>query len=134
MSANDRLDELEQKIKNLEERLANIEKRFENNKSPIKKTLSIREFMIEKKPKNDVEKTLVIGYFLEVIEGLKSFNVHDLQRGFAESKERPPTNIADKLANNVKNGHIMLVKVEKDGLKAYTLTNSGIKSVEDGLS
>jgi hypothetical protein len=134
MSANDRLGDLEQKVKNLEERLEGIEKRFENEESPIKKHLSIREFIIQKKPKSDVEKTLVIGYYLETSEKFKSFNSRDLQKGFAEAKEKPPGNISDKVANNVKNGHMMSTKEEKDDLTAYTLTNTGMELVERGFS
>jgi hypothetical protein len=46
-----------------EKRIREIETRYSRIESPIlEKLVSIKEFILTKKPNNDVQKTLVIGY------------------------------------------------------------------------
>lgn len=94
------------------------------------KKLSIKEFILEKKPSGDVQKTLVIGYFLEHFEGMDKFNVKDLTEGFRLAREPLPANINDKVNLNRSKGHMMAAKEKKDNLKAWCLTNTGEKLVE----
>ena len=107
--------------------------------APAKKTqvegkkLSIKEFLLTKKPANDVQKTLVIGYYLEHFEGMNEFNVKDLAEGFRSAKEPAPANINDKVNSNIQKGCMMEEKEKKDKLTAWVLTNSGEKLVEEGL-
>jgi hypothetical protein len=100
--------------------------------APAKQT--VRGFVLEKGPSDDVQRCVVIGYFLEKRDELKSFNAKDIEKGFVDSREKVPGNVADKILKNVWKGHMMQVPEEKDGLKAYVLTNAGIKFVESGLS
>lgn len=100
--------------------------------APAKQT--VRGFVLEKGPADDVQRCLVIGYFLEKRDELKSFNAKDIEKGFVDAREKVPGNVADKILKNVWKGHMMQVPEEKDGLKAYVLTNSGTKFVESGLS
>ena len=97
------------------------------------KKLSIKEFLLTKKPRDGVQQTLVIGYYLEHLEGMNSFNKKDLAEGFRSAKEPLPTNINDKVNSNISNGHMMEAKEKKDKLMAWVLTNSGEKFVEEGL-
>ncbi len=100
---------------------------------PAAKVLSIRQFIVEKSPTDDVQRSLVIGYYLEKQSGLASFNAKDIEKGFVDSREKVPGNVADKILKNVWKGHMMQVKDDKDGLKAYVLTNTGTKFVESGI-
>lgn len=100
--------------------------------APVKQT--VRGFVLEKGPADDVQRCLVIGYFLEKRDEMKSFNAKDIEKGFIDSREKVPGNVADKILKNVWKGHMMQVPEEKDGLKAYVLTNSGTKFVDSGLS
>lgn len=97
------------------------------------KKLSIKEFMLTKKPKGNVQKTLVIGYYLEHFDGMDRFNARDLAEGFRSAKEPLPANINDKANSNIENGHMMPVKEKKDKFKAWVLTNTGEKFVDGGL-
>lgn len=97
------------------------------------KVHSIRQFMVEKSPTDDVQRSLVIGYYLEKQSGLASFNAKDIEKGFLDSREKVPGNVADKILKNVWKGHMMQVKDDKDSLKAYVLTNAGTKFVESGI-
>jgi len=97
------------------------------------KKLSVKEFILEKKPSDDVRRTLVIGYYLEHFEGMDKFNVKDLTEGFRLAKELLPANINDKVNLNIAKGYLMAAKEKKDKLKAWVLTNTGEKFVENGL-
>lgn len=100
--------------------------------APAKQT--IRGFVVEKGPADDVQRCLVIGYFIEKRDEQKSFNAKDIEKGFVDAREKVPGNVADKILKNVWKGHMMQVPEEKDGLKAYVLTNGGVKFVESGLN
>ena len=126
--------ELEKILKNHEERIVGLEKILlsgSNSLSPsITKKISIKEFLLEKSPKSDVQKTLCIGYFLEKYEGYESFNLKDIEDGFRMSKEPVPGNINDKINKNIAQDFLMEAKEKKDSKKAWTLTRIGETEVE----
>lgn len=95
------------------------------------KKISIKEFILSKKPKDDVQRTLVIGYYLEKYESFSSFNAKNLENGFRKAKETVPKNINDKVNLNIKNGHMMEAREKKDNKKAWVLTASGERFVEN---
>ena len=121
-----KLEALESRISELEGKPGKIKKEG--------KRLSIKEFILEKKPSDDVQKTLVIGYYLEHFEGVDSFNVKDLNEGFRLAREPLPSNTNDKANGNVEKGYMMEAKEKKDKLKAWYLTNTGEKFIEEGLN
>ncbi len=127
------LQEHEKRIKTLEQRLGAAEVTVQPPVPPAPKAPSIRQFMIEKGPTDDVQRSLVIGYFLEKQAGMVSFNAKDIEKGFVDAREKVPGNVADKMLKNVWKGHMMQVSDDKDGLKAYVLTNTGTKFVEAGI-
>lgn len=137
------MDNQDLKIKNLEEKIAEMEKRLSRIESIVfvrnmpktgGKTLSIKEFVLSKKPTDDSQKILVITYFLEKYDHAASFNAKDLARGFERAKEKMPANINDRVNKIIANtGYIMETKEKKDNLKAWTLTNSGERFVEENL-
>lgn len=98
-----------------------------------KKQLSIKEFLLSKKPKDDVQRTLVIGYYLEKHKNMSSLNAKDIEDGFREAKEKIPDNINYKVIQNIKNGYMMEAKEKKDNLKAWALTSTGERFVENDL-
>ena len=127
------------KINNLEQKIIEIEKRLskiEANSTTAEvrnggtKNLSINEFILDKEPKDDNQKTLVVGYFLEKFDGLTAFNAKDLIGSFERAKEKSPANINDKVNQNISKGYVMEAKQKKDKFTAWLLTNSRIRSVE----
>jgi len=120
------------KLEEIESRLAALEglPRKVDNKE---KEISLKEFILTKKPEDDVQKTLVIGYYLEHFSGEESFNVKDLSEGFRSAREPVPSNINDKVNLNIAKGHIMDAREKKDNRKAWVLTNTGDNFVKDGL-
>jgi len=131
------------KINNLEKKIAEMEKRLSRIEDAVSvgnvqkieaKNLSIKEFILAKKPKDDTQKMLVIAYFLEKYEGLASFNTKDLASGFERAKEKIPANINDRANKIIGNtGYIMEAREKKDNLKTWTLTNSGERFVDEDL-
>lgn len=125
-------EDLKKILEEHETRISKLERLLSPEKSEIaKKKMSIKEFIIEKRPKGDVQKTLTIGYFLEKCGEIASFNVKDLENGFRNARERVPSNIGDKITKNIKNGHMDEAKEKRNGLKAWYLTNSGERFIEN---
>ena len=96
------------------------------------KKVSIKEFLIEKKPHKDFHKTLAICYYIEK-NGTESFNAKDIENGFREAKEIIPRNINYHIIQNIQKGYLMEEKEKRDNLKAWTLTNTGERFVESGF-
>lgn len=116
-----------------EKRIAALEDIMKSKPELLKKELSIKEFILSKKPQDDVQRTLIIGYYLEKYRAMTSYNAKDLEDGFREAKERVPENINYKVIKNIKKGLMMEAKEEKDNLKAWHLTGSGERFVENDL-
>src|SRR5262245_36827647 len=124
------LDELAARVVQVEKRMAELEAKClqdqpEKKKDGNSKPLTIKEFILSKRPSNDVERTLAIAYFLERFVGLTSFNIDDLSHHFQLAKESIPGNINDKVNLNIKKGHLAEAREKKDKKKAWIVTNSG---------
>lgn len=119
------LDDHEKRIKTLEDML------IDSETPKPKKKISLKEFILTKKPTGDAQKTLAVGYFLEGYEDFSSFNVKDLEDCFRIAKEKVPKNINDVVNKNIRKGFMMESKEEKDGKKTWVLTASGERFVEN---
>jgi hypothetical protein len=130
------LNEIKDLLEEHEKRIQRLESLFKESPSRTKKQDSIKEFIISKKPKNDVQKTLIIGYYLENYLDMGFFNKNDLLKAFSEAKEKAPPKdkIYDKIDANVGKGFMMVSPEKKDNKKAWVLTNTGEKFVENDLN
>lgn len=97
------------------------------------KTVSVKEFTLQKRPRGDVQKTIVLGYYLEHYTGTSAFNADDLKKLFREAKEIVPENINEKVNKNIAKGFMMEAGTKKDNKKAWTLTGTGERYVENGF-
>ncbi len=125
--------DLTRRLDELERRMAILEGAQTKKTSAKGKKLSVKEFLLTKQPGDDVQRTLVIGYYLEHFDSMDSFNTRDLADGFRSAKEPLPSNINDKVNSNIGKGYMMEAKEKKEKLKAWVLTNSGEKFVEEIL-
>lgn len=133
--------ELEKKVISLERRIKIVEDQLaavasvgsKGNLSETIKKLSIKEFLMTKNLSDDVRRTLAIAYFLEHFSGMISFNADDINQGFRSAKIKPPVNTNDKINMNIKNGYIMEAEEKKESKKAWTLTATGEKYVENDI-
>jgi len=127
----DQIEEIMERLNELELRITKLEAYRTPNRH--KKKLSIREFIRNKDPKNDVQKTLIMGYYLEKYENMPFFNINDVKKCFKDAREKIPQNVADKIQINIKKGHLMDYEEKKDNLKAYNLTNSGEDYIDNNF-
>lgn len=130
---NEEIVEIKKKLEEHEKRISKLESSFQSEPEAVKKEVSIKEFMISKKPNNDVQKTLTIAFHLEKYKNFSSFNVKDLERNFRAAKEKVPKNVGDKVQKNIKKDYMMDAEEKKDNIKAWVLTNSGEEHVENGF-
>jgi hypothetical protein len=131
MGAKEDIERINKILSDHEVRLNKIEKLLAAEPEIVKGKKSIKEFMLSKGPRTDNDKLLAIGYYLEKYEGMESFNAKDLEDGFEEAKEPMPGNINLTVIRNIQKGFIMELKEKKDSLKAWNLTNTGEKQVEN---
>lgn len=128
----DQVNALEERVKKLEEAL------FFAQESGLplgkKKRSSAKEFLMTKELKAETQKVLALGYFLEYMEGMGSFNVNDLDSAFRAAKERLPKNINDAVNKNIARGFLMEAAEKKDSKKAWCLTSTGEKYLENELN
>lgn len=115
-----------------ERRISALENVAQKKPSALK-AVSVKEFLLQRRPQGDVQKTLVLGYYLEHYRSTSPFNADDLKKLFREAKEIVPDNINDKVNMNIAKGLMMEAGTKKDNKKAWTLTGSGERHVENGL-
>ncbi|MEY4731292.1 MAG: hypothetical protein RL681_238 [Candidatus Parcubacteria bacterium] len=128
-----RLAELEARVTSLEKRAAAPHESDTDSRLPPRKKMSAKEFLMTKTFKSELEKTLVLVYHLEHVEGMLSFNVNDVVGVFRAAKEKKPVNPNDAVAKNVARGFLMDAAEKKEGKKAWTLTATGERYVEQEL-
>ena len=88
------------------------------------KEMSLKEFIISKRPTNDIERTACFGYFLEHFRNINSWTTADIIATFKEAKEPVPINPSDKILKCRVRAWVM---ASGDG---YMLTNTGETFVE----
>jgi hypothetical protein len=126
------LGEIRKKIEEHEKRISDLENLGKENAQQLKK-FSPKEFILQKKPRDDLQKTLVLGYYLEHHRAISPFTAKDLEKTFGEAKEPVPKNINDNVNKNIGKAFMMDAESKKDKKKAWTLTGTGERFVENGL-
>lgn len=127
----ERVSALEQKLSNLESRLSVDIPQNSQETNITGKKLSVNEFVLGKKPKGDVQKTLVISHYLEKNENMSSVNVDDIAKYFRLAKEPVPGNLNDKINMNIRKGHMAEAEGKKDNKKAWIVTNTGEQFIKN---
>lgn len=133
MSVEDMLEAIKKQLENHENRICFLEAQPQNKEVSTGKKLSVKEFLISKKPKTDIDKTLIIGYYLENSDNCLPFNAKDIENGFRNAKETSPKNVNDVINKNIRKGFMMEAKEKKDGKMAWELTNLGEQCVVSGF-
>lgn len=125
-----RVDDLEKRIEKLEKHLGGASV----PRATSKKKLSAKEFLLGKKVGSETQRVLALGYLLERVEGMTSFNVPDLEAIFRSAKEKLPKNMNDAVNKNITRGFLMEAEAKKDAKKAWCLTSTGERYVENEMS
>jgi len=130
------IDEIEKILKDHETRIKKLESPIIilPTEAPVSnKVLSLPEFVVQKKPQDDLQRTLVFAYFLEKYEARDSFTAGDIQNCFLRAKASIPPNINDKINQCIKKGWISEHPKKTDSKKAFYLTSTGATFIESGL-
>lgn len=133
MTDQSRLHELESRVEELENRLDSLEERFSAEPEELKKGLAINEFIVEKDPLSDNDRTLLIGYYLEKYDGISVFTTGEIKEGYQRAKQKIPANVSDTIQQNIKKGFIAEAKDKKENKNAYYVTSTGVGYAEDEL-
>ena len=129
------VQELATRLDKLEERLTRVE--LLNSGGPSNPRREIREspkeFLITKAANSELQKVIALAYYLEHHEKLESFNVADLEGVFRAARERLPKNMNDAVNKNIARGFLMGAKEKKNSKKAWQLTSTGERFVENNM-
>jgi predicted nucleotidyltransferase component of viral defense system len=93
--------------------------------------VSLSEFFNSKNPKSHGDKILVFGYYLEKIMNESSFNLAEIERCYMQSRMPKTKNFRPYITQLIRDGFLMDAEEKKDSKKAWILTDSGIKYVEE---
>lgn len=124
------LAELANRIQDIEERLSKLESPNQSTTGSHQKKISPKEFYLTKNPKDEIQKTLLVCFYLERFDGLKSMTAKEIEDGFRAAKETIPKNINYNVFMNIKKGFLMETKEKKNKLKSWVLTIKGEKFVD----
>src|SRR5689334_7617744 len=78
--------------------------------------LSVTEYVLQKHPNDDNQRTIVLASYLEKYKSQTDFTADELRQAFIESRLRIPTNVSDKIGKRLQKGQLMVVG-ERDGKK-----------------
>lgn len=133
------METLSEKILDLEKRVAVLEASKgtsalgDLSHQKTTKKMSAKEFLLSKNLKSTVDKTLVLAYYLEKNEQMDLFNINDIASVFQAAREKAPANLNDMINKNIAKGYLMEAREQKDSKKAWVLTSTGEKFIEEEL-
>ena len=133
MSVEDTLEAIKKQLNDHAKRITKLEALPVAKEGSLSKKISVKEYINSKKLHTAIDKTLVIGYYLENFEGYSSFSVKDIEDYFRQAKEPVPSNINDMISKNVNKQFMMEAKGKKDGKRSWVLTNPGEQRMEGGF-
>ena len=110
--------EIETRITELENRVLALEKKFDADSSPgggKKRTLSVNEFLLEKRTTTAINTILVIAVYHERFNHTDSFSANDLLDLIRKAKQKKPANINDLINKNISKGYFEEDKAGEDG-------------------
>jgi hypothetical protein len=125
-------NKLEKRIIDLEQRVQSLEnfsmEKLDSSQNVVSvaatKIFSAKEFLIQKNPKDDVQRTFYLGGYIEEFKGENSFSIEDLRNAFRSARVPVPDNLNDKVNKNIAKGLFMDAEL-KEGKKAWILTVTG---------
>ena len=113
-----------------------MEKQFVEKGAPERKPSSkelpdsIVEFLKEKGARNHTDRIIMFCYWLVHNKGYASYNADDISACYSEARISPPSNI-NSMMNHLQGKGYLLLTNEKDGKKAWVITQTGEEYVEN---
>jgi len=130
--------DIQARVQQLEGRVAALEEQLTSQGSsahtkPMKK-IAPKELLLQYSGLKVHQKTLLLAYHYEHDLGNTSFSVVDIVNLFKLAKEKSPANTNDMFNKNIAKGYMLEESAKKDGKKAWSLTATGEKYVQDELT
>ncbi len=122
---NARFEKIDERLNALENKEISIANPWVNSKKK-----SVKEFIIEKSPKDGVQSATCIAYYLENFENKKILTSKDIQKCFKDAKLPTPPNVPDKVQKAIGRGWIAKNKNRGE----FYLTQKGEKMIEEGFN
>jgi hypothetical protein len=94
---------------------------------------SLASMLNEKKFSTDVELVMGVAYYLYRVEGIDPFTAKDIEKELNNARRPLPGNISQCLVQNIKKSLLRESPGKKDGLKAYSVLESGSRWFESYL-
>lgn len=93
------------------------------------KRTSAGEFIKQANAKSQSDVALLLGYYLEKVNGVRNFTSTELSTFAKDEAKRPFTNVSDVIAKLTARG-LMMSAGDKEGHRSYSLTASGEEYVD----
>lgn len=92
----------------------------------------LSEFLAGKNITTHVGRIAAILYY-QYHKGIELTTVAELEEAYSTARVRPPRNFSDLLSNCIRRGYVVQAKDKKDGKKAWQITPTGEKFVEEEI-
>ena len=93
---------------------------------------TLGEFLSKKgSPKQHTDIIAAFAYWLFKIENMHSFNARDIEDCYDQTRKSKPRNVNDVINRNIRKNIFAEAREEKDGHKAWVITDTGEKYVEN---
>ncbi len=102
----------------------------EAGEPPVRLTMQINEFLASKKLKSHTDKVLAIAYYYLHAKS-ETVTRPEIEEAYATSRLPRPQNLSDVIAKCVRKGYLVDSREQKEGQKAWQITPTGEKYVEE---
>jgi len=90
------------------------------------------EFLAQKNTKTHFDRIMAILYY-HYHSGQESMTIRELQGAYSSVRVKAPRNFSDILAQGIRKGYVIEALSKKDGKKAWQITATGERYVEEDL-
>jgi hypothetical protein len=105
----------------------------ERRTAPAPQTVQISEFLAQRKIDTETDRLVTILYY-HLHNGRESSTRAEILEAYATARFKRPTNLSDVIARCIRKGHVIEALQKKDGQKAWQITVTGEKYVEEHLT
>jgi hypothetical protein len=95
--------------------------------------MQISEFLAGKNITIHMDRIVAILYY-HYHKGTEPTTIAELEESYSNARMKPPRNFSDILATCIRKGYVVEAKDKKDGKKAWRITPTGEKFVEEEIS
>jgi len=114
----------------LDQELIGVHPLREAGGARVRPTMQINEFLASKKLKSHTDKVLAIAYHYLHAKG-KPVTSPEIEEAYITSRLARPQNLSDVVAKCIRRGYLVGSREQKEGQKAWHITPTGEKYVEE---